>query len=124
MPTPLQLQRTVPVSPAEVAVRLPSGTFERTIEVPAALRAFTSGTLKVVGRREWHGTTADITIDVQGQPVSVRGELRALEDPNGSVVEFDGVVTADVPFIGGLIETAVRDEVSANFEQELAAITD
>lgn len=124
MPTPIHTRRSVPLTPAEVPGRLPGGDAERLIEVPAALRAFVVGPLKVVSHREWNGERASVRISIQGQPVSVTGELVVTADGANSLVTFDGDVTANVPFVASMVEAAVRDEVQAQVERELATLSD
>lgn len=116
--------KELPVSPDVVPQKLPSGEYEQSIDVPAPLKAFVVGPLRVVGRREWNGTTATISIHIAGQPVTVRGELRLTGQDQHTIATFTGEVTANVPFVAGMVEAAVRDEVSAQFERELAAVTD
>ena len=124
MPTPLHVSLVVPFPVAEIVQRLPGGTFERAIDAPAALSAFVSSPLRVVERRTWDGDVAHMRFDVSGEPVSVEGELRLTPDQQGTLLQFDGNVTANVPFIGGMVEAAVRDEVSAQILREFAALSD
>lgn len=123
MSTSFTLTKELSVSPEVVPERLSGGEYERSIDVPAALQAFVAGPLRVVQRREWNGMVATITISIAGQPVTVRGELRLAEQDQRTRATFTGEVEANVPFVGGIVESAVRDEVTAQFERELATVT-
>lgn len=136
MSTDVTVHRTSSFSPAEVQSRLDAQlvaegaadvdgwlTINRSIPAPAAVAAFVSGPLTICARRRWHGTSADVEINVLGQPVQAVGTLRLTATDTGCTVDARLTITANVPFMGSMIEDAVKPEIEANIDRELAAIT-
>ena len=137
MSTAIDVQRTSSHPAAEVRNRLDAAltsegatiddgwlTIRNSIDVPAALSTVVSGPLTVVARRRWNDTVADVEIRVQGQPVKAVGSLRLTDTSDGCTVDVHLDVTADVPFMGSMIESAVKPEIVRHIEHELASITD
>lgn len=121
MPTPLRLQRTVPKSTTEVRDALGTGG-RRELAVPAALSGFVRGPLTVVDQRTWSDDRADVDIRIEGQPVRITGTIGLAAAGEACDVDIALTITADVPFVGGMVESAIATEVTAMIERELASI--
>ena len=122
MATRLSLQRPIPRSVDEVRAALGAGgRYE--LAVPAAATAFVKPPLMVSDQRVWHGNTAELTIVVEGQPVRIAGSIALQETDAGCTADFDCTIDADVPFIGAMVESMIKQELVAAIDRELGAIT-
>lgn len=137
MSTVVEVHRTSSLTPSEAQAQLDAQlvaegaapvdgwlTINRSIPVPAAVAAFVSGPLTIRARRRWQGTVADVEINVLGQPVEAVGTMTIAPSTAGSTIDVRLAITANVPFMGSMIEGAVKPEIEENIERELASITD
>ena len=118
MATAISVQRSVPKSVDEVRSALGTGG-RRELAVPAALSAFVRGPLVVNDVRTWNGDSADVVITVEGQPVRIAGTIGLRPASDACDVDVALAVTADVPFVGSMVESAIAPEVTALINREL-----
>lgn len=122
MATRMSLQRPIPRSVDDVRTALgDGGRYE--LPVPAAATAFVKPPLMVTERRVWQGNTAELTVVVEGQPVRIAGSIALQDAAAGCLADFDCTIDADVPFIGAMVESMIKQELVAAIDRELAAIT-
>lgn len=118
MATPITVRRSVPKSVDEVRAALGSGG-QREFAVPAALSAFVRGPLTINDERAWRGDQADVVITISGQPVRITGTITLQSQDSACDVDVALTVSADVPFVGSMVESAVAPEVTALINHEL-----
>ena len=118
----MSLERSIPQSVDAVRTALGAGgRYE--LPVPAAATAFVKPPLMVTDRRVWDGDTAELTIVVEGQPVRISGSITLQDAGVGCTANVDCTIDADVPFIGAMVESMIKQELIAAIDRELAAIT-
>lgn len=118
----MSLQRSIPRPVDDVRTALGAGgRYE--LPVPAAATAFVKPPLMVDDRRVWNGDTAEVTIAVEGQPVRITGTIILDAVDVGCTVTVDCTIDADVPFIGVMVESMIKQELIAAIDRELASIT-
>lgn len=118
----MSLQRPVPRSVDDVRTALGAGgRYE--LPVPAAATSFVKPPLMVTDSRVWSGNIADVTIVVEGQPVRITGNITLEDADGGCAVNVDCTIDADVPFIGVMVESMIKQELVAAIDRELASIT-
>ena len=118
----MSLQRPIPRSVDEVRTALGAGS-RYELPVPAAATAFVKPPLMVTDQRVWNGNTATLTIVVEGQPVRIAGSIALQDADAGCTAAFDCTIDADVPFIGAMVESMIKQEIAAAIDRELTAIT-
>jgi hypothetical protein len=62
--------------------------------------------------------TADITMTVLGQPVTLRGQLQMSPGGRGTVVALDGELKVAVPLLGKKLEQSAAPAVLAGFRTQ------
>ena len=91
---------------------------------PSMVAPLIGETLSVSEERTWHAAspTGEIsgTLDmyVKGQPVSMHGAIRVSPTQTGCTARIAGEIHAKVPFIGGMVEKLVLEQISAGIEIE------
>jgi S1-C subfamily serine protease len=96
----------------------------RSFPAPAAVARFTGGELTVSEQTAWGeaaadgSRTGDLVMDVQGQPVSLRGELRLGPGGTGTVVELTGDLKVAIPLLGKKLEQSTAPAVLAGFRKQ------
>ncbi len=105
-----------------------SVTVERTLpaEVPDFVKRFVGRTLSIVQSERWGphpsagGRTADLLIQIKGQPATMKGSLRLEASGEGTREQVSGELTVSVPFVGKKIEPEVAKAIVAAAAQEQA----
>ena len=93
----------------------------RTLHAPESAARFTGSQLTVIEDLTWGAPsadgsrTADITMTVLGQPVTLRGQLQMSPGGRGTVVALDGELKVAVPLLGKKLEQASAPAVMAGF---------
>ena len=85
---------------------------------------FTGSELTVTEETRWGSPgadgsrTGDLTMDVQGQPVALRGQLQLSPGGPGTVVELTGDLKVSIPLLGRKIEQGAAPAVLAGFRKQ------
>ena len=92
--------------------------------VPDVARPFVGETLEITEEQAWGPLDAGIalgtfTVGFSG-PVRMEGTLRIEPDGDGTLVTSAGEIVAKVPFVGGRIESLVREQVQRYLDREEA----
>jgi hypothetical protein len=105
---------------------------ERTLpaDVPDFVRSFVGNTITVVQAENWAPSsgdgvrTADVLIQIKGQPASMAGSETLQRDGSGTRQLITGDLTVSVPFFGKKIEAEVAKAIlaAAAKEQETGRI--
>ncbi|GAA4850189.1 DUF2505 domain-containing protein [Actinomycetospora corticicola] len=80
--------------------------------LPSVVRRFTGDDLVLDRTENWHGTTADVQVDVRGLPGSITGTQEVVPDGEGSRLTVRARTEVPVPMVGGKIEGVVAEQVS------------
>jgi len=96
----------------------------RTLHAPESSARFTGSQLTVIEDLTWGAPsadgsrTADITMTVLGQPVTLRGQLQMSPGGRGTVVALDGELKVAVPLLGKKLEQSAAPAVLAGFRTQ------
>jgi len=96
----------------------------RTLHAPESAARFTGSQLTVIEDLTWGAPsadgsrTADITMTVLGQPVTLRGQLQMSPGGRGTVVALDGELKVAVPLLGKKLEQSAAPAVLAGFRTQ------
>jgi C-terminal processing protease CtpA/Prc len=102
-------------------------TIERTMEsdMPDFIKKLTGDSVTVTQIEKWGpadaaGTrTADVTVDIHGQPARMRGTSTISASGAATVMTLDGDVKVSLPLIGKRIEPEVAKAISASLREEV-----
>jgi hypothetical protein len=102
---------------------------ERTMpaEVPDFVKKLTGDTVTSVQVEKWRAPaadgsrTAEVSMDVKGQPATMRGTAQLIADGDGTKFTLDAEVRVSIPLIGKRIEPEVAKAVqqALDFDVEL-----
>jgi hypothetical protein len=93
-------------------------------EWPSLVAGLIGETLQINERRTWNAADPNGEIDgtiemhVQGQPVTMTGTIRVSPTASGCTARISGQIQAKVPFIGGMVEKIVLEQVQAGIALE------
>ena len=96
----------------------------RTLPAPESAARFTGPTLTIKEETAWGGAggdgsrTADLTMTVVGQPVTLKGQLRLAPGGRGTVIELDGELKVAIPLLGKKLEQSSAPAVMAGFRTQ------
>jgi hypothetical protein len=96
----------------------------RSFPAPDAVARFTGSTLTVSEETVWGEPSADgrrsadLQMQVQGQPVSMRGRLELTPAGAGSVVQLTGDLKVSIPLLGKKLEQSTAPTVLAGFRKQ------
>lgn len=108
----------------DVAVDGSTTRTTRTFPAPSAVARFTGADLTVAEETVWGEAAADgartgqLAMTVQGQPVSMKGQLRLTPGGAGSVVELVAELKVAIPLLGKKLEQSTAPAVLAGFERQ------
>jgi len=102
-------------------------TIERTMEsdMPDFIKKLTGDSVTVTQVEKWGpadasgARTADVTVDIQGQPARMRGTSTIAGSGAVTVMTLDGDVKVSLPLIGKRIEPEVAKAISASLREEV-----
>ena len=102
-------------------------TIERTMEsdMPDFIKKLTGDAVTVTQVEKWGpadasgSRTADVTVDVHGQPARMRGTSTIAGTGATTVMTLDGDVKVAIPLIGKRIEPEVAKAISASLREEV-----
>lgn len=88
--------------------------------VPAFAKKFAGGATTVVHTELWDdaGTSASITLDTPGKPITQAGRVTLSESDGTTTHSYDLEVKASVPLVGGKLEKLVADLTTAGLVTE------
>ena len=98
----------------------------RTLPAPESAARFTGPHLTIKEDTAWGGAggdgsrTADLTMTVVGQPVTLKGQLRLAPGGRGTVIELDGELKVAIPLLGKKLEQSSAPAVMAGFRTQQA----
>lgn len=108
----------------EASVSGPSTHTTRTLPSPASAARFTGPELNIVEDITW-GDAADdgsrtgtMNMTVQGQPVTLKGELRLVPGGRGTTVMLTGELKVAIPLLGRKFEQSSAPAVLAGFNTQ------
>lgn len=102
-------------------------TIERTMEsdMPDFIKKLTGDTVTVTQIEKWGpadssgARTADVEVDIHGQPARMRGTSTIAASGAATVMTLDGDVKVALPLIGKRIEPEVAKAISASLREEV-----
>lgn len=102
-------------------------TIERTMEsdMPDFIKKLTGDAVTVTQVETWGpadasgARTADVTVDVHGQPARMKGTSTISGSGTATVMTLDGDVKVSLPLIGKRIEPEVAKAISASLREEV-----
>lgn len=95
-----------------------------TVKFPDFVRSFVGETLTVDQRTLWGPPDAagrregSVVVLIEGKPLHLVAQAELAPTDDGTVVRYDGTLTADVLFIGGRIESAAAPVVRSALDSE------
>lgn len=95
-------------------------------DMPDFIRKLTGDTVKVVQTEVWGAPdasgsrTAKISVDIVGQPATMKGTARIFTSGEATSFDIDGDVKVALPFIGKKIEPEVAKAIKASLDHEVA----
>lgn len=98
--------------------------------MPTTVSSLVGDTLMVTEEQVWRparpdGTrTADLTIDVAGAPVQMRGTVTLSPAGEGSQLVVAADLTCSVPFVGKKIEAAAKPTIEDSFDHEARLLSE
>ncbi len=93
-------------------------------EVPEAIKRMVGERIEITHVERWGPAAADgsrsaeLRMDVTGQPASMTGTMRLVPSGAGSRESIDGDVKVTVPFFGKLVEPEILKAVQAGIAKE------
>jgi hypothetical protein len=96
----------------------------RSFPAPDGVARFTGAELKVTEQTEWGEElpdgqrTGELEMNVQGQPVSMRGHLQLAAGGPGTIVQLTGDLKVAIPLLGKKIEQSTAPVVLAGFKKQ------
>jgi uncharacterized protein YndB with AHSA1/START domain len=96
----------------------------RNLAAPESAARFTGPTLTVKDDTTWGDAeadgarSADVRLSVLGQPVNMRARLRLTPRGKGSVVDLNGELKVNIPFVGKKMEQGAAPAVLAGFRTQ------
>jgi hypothetical protein len=96
----------------------------RTLAAPESAARFTGPELTVIEEIVWGpagaggARTADLTMTVLGQPVTLKGRLQSAPGGRGTVVDLTGDLKVAIPLLGKKLEQAAAPAVLAGFRTQ------
>ena len=96
----------------------------RTLAAPESAARFTGAELTVKEEVDWGGAgaggarTANLTMTVLGQPVTLKGRLQLAPGGRGTIVDLTGELKVAIPFLGKKLEQAAAPAVLAGFRTQ------
>jgi len=99
-------------------------TTSRTLAAPESAARFTGAELTVKEEVAWSGAgaggarTANLSMTVLGQPVTLKGRLDLAPGGRGTVVDLTGELKVAIPFLGKKLEQAAAPAVLAGFRTQ------
>jgi hypothetical protein len=96
----------------------------RSFPAPDGVARFTGAELKVTERTAWGEElpdgqrTGELEMDVQGQPVSMRGHLQLAAGGAGTIVQLTGDLKVAIPLLGRKLEQSTAPVVLAGFKKQ------
>ncbi|WP_433800567.1 DUF2505 domain-containing protein [Actinomycetospora sp. CA-084318] len=91
--------------------------------LPSVVRRFTGDDLVLDRTETWHGSSADVQVDVRGLPGSITGTQEVVGEGEGSRFTVRASTTVPVPMVGGKIEGVVAEQVSELLRWETEFLT-
>lgn len=91
---------------------------------PSLVAGLIGNSLMINETRTWSAPEADgeisgsIEMLVKGQPVTMHGSIRVSPTSSGCTARINGEIHAKVPFIGGMVEKIVLEQIQAGIELE------
>ena len=95
---------------------------------PSLVAPLIGETLSVSEERTWQSPSESgeisgtLEMHVKGQPVSMHGSIRVSPTPAGCTARIAGEIQAKVPFIGGMVEKIVLEQISAGIALEASML--
>jgi hypothetical protein len=92
--------------------------------LPDVAKSFVGDHLTIIEVHTWSGPAGDgsresaVDLHVKGAPLTLKGTLRLQPSGSGTVKVLDADLKANVPFIGGRIERAAAEPITAAIEIE------
>ena len=99
-------------------------TTSRTLAAPESAARFTGAKLTVKEEVAWSGAgaggarTANLSMTVLGQPVTLKGRLDLAPGGRGTVVDLTGELKVAIPFLGKKLEQSAAPAVLAGFRTQ------
>ncbi|HEY5822185.1 MAG TPA: DUF2505 domain-containing protein [Propionibacteriaceae bacterium] len=96
----------------------------RTLPSPASAARFTGPELNVVEDIVWGDAAADgsrtgvMTMTVEGQPVTLKGQMRLVPGGRGTTVTLTGELKVAIPLLGKKLEQSSAPAVLAGFNTQ------
>ncbi len=96
-----------------------------TSDMPDFIKKLTGDSVTVTQVEKWGpadatgARTADITVDIHGQPARMQGTSAIAPSGEGAVMSVDGDVKVSIPLIGRRIEPEVAKAISASLADEV-----
>ena len=96
----------------------------RTLAAPESAARFTGAELTVNEEVVWDGAgaggarTANLTMTVLGQPVTLKGRLQVAPGGRGTIVDLTGELKVAIPFLGKKLEQSAAPAVMAGFRTQ------
>lgn len=88
------------------------------LPVPDQMRKFAGNSLTMVQTITWGEPAADgsregtLKVEAQGLPVDCSGRARMYPGGRGTLVDYDGNLKVNIPFIGGQVEKMAAPQVT------------
>jgi len=107
-----------------VAVARPTTHTSRTLPAQDYAARFNGPRLHVIEDNAWNEAESDgarsgsLTMTVQGQPVTLRGQLRLAPGGRGTTVALTGELKVAIPLLGRKLEQAAAPAVLAGFHTQ------
>ena len=115
--------RTAGALDASASVEGDEMRITRASEVPDIARALVrDGQLIVTETRIWNGNVASIALTFTGLPVQASGSLELQEQDGRCTLQLDLAISAQMPFMSGMIESLARERLIEAMVAEFAAL--
>ena len=108
----------------EVSVTPSGAKTSRTLPAPASAARFTGPELTIMEDVRWDEPSGDgsrtgtLTMSVQGQPVTLEGNLRLGPGGRGTVIDLTGELKVAIPLIGRKLEQSAAPAVLAGYSTQ------
>lgn len=101
-------KRTVTVEPSGPGMSVRIDQHRPADEIPGFARKFIGAEINIVQEESWSSSTAaDLTVTIPGKPGDMAGDIRLVEDAQGTTEHVEVRITVKIPLVAGKLEDLI-----------------
>lgn len=101
-------RRTVTIEPSGSGMSVRIDQHRPADEIPGFARKFIGADINIVQAESWSSdTAADLTVTIPGKPGEMKGDIRLVEDEQGTTEHVEVGITVKIPLVAGKLEDLI-----------------